>query len=157
MFIPSHPWFNLRVLNLIVPYLSESSSLNHENVGPFLVLSHKDHNSNMMNGKETGTKNIGLIPFGIVYSRKNTTQRKESTNLLHCHESTDPPSNTFPELAQPVQSTSSLSPKHPLCNHMSYKNLSPNFCVFTSQVSCMEIPKSVQDALKIPEWKEVAF
>ena len=40
---------------------------------------------------------------------------------------------------------------------MSYKNLSPNFHVFTSQVSCMEIPKSVQDALKIPEWKEVVF
>ena len=92
------------------------------------------------------------------------------TNLLHCHESTDSPSNTFPKLAQPIQSTLGLSPmsmsprsessestnynipivvykgvrsctKHPFSNYMSYKNLVPNFSVFTSQVSCIEIPK----------------
>ncbi|KAI3456022.1 hypothetical protein Pfo_012685, partial [Paulownia fortunei] len=85
------------------------------------------------------------------------------------------------EPAQSVQSTSDLSPrfksnesidynipivvrkgvrsctKHPLSNYVSYKNLSPNFRIFTSQVSCMEIPKSVHDALKIPEWKEAVF
>ena len=43
------------------------------------------------------------------------------------------------------------------CLTMCHTKISPNFRVFTSQVSCMEIPKSVQDALKIPEWKEVVF
>ena len=116
--------------------------------------------------------------------RRDTTQRKELVDLLHYYKSTDPPSNTFPEFAQPDQSTSGLNPKStsprsessdstdsnipivvhkgvrsctkdPLSNYKLYKNLSPNFHVFASQVSYIEIPKSVQDALKIPEWKEM--
>ena len=38
--------------NIIVPDLSESSSLNNENAYPSLVLSHKDHDSNITNGKK---------------------------------------------------------------------------------------------------------
>ena len=151
--------------------MSESSSLNNENVDPSLVLSHKDHDSNIMNGKEKSTKNTRLI-VDVLYSRRNITQRKELIDLLHYHESTYPPSNTFLEPTQPIQSTSGLNPKstspmfdssesrnsnipmvvrkgvrsctkHPSSNYMSYKNLSPKFHVFTSQVSCMEILKSV--------------
>ena len=40
---------------------------------------------------------------------------------------------------------------------MSYKNLSPVFHAFTSQLSCIEIPNTVQDALKVLEWKKVVF
>jgi hypothetical protein len=44
--------------------------------------------------------------------------------------------------------------QHPLSNYVSYENLSPIFRAFTSQE---EIPNTVQDALKVPEWKEAVF
>ena len=40
---------------------------------------------------------------------------------------------------------------------MSYKNLSPIFHAFTTQLACMEIPNTVQVALKVPEWKKAVF
>jgi len=40
-----------------------------------------------------------------------------------------------------------------LSNFVSYHNLSPPFYAFTSQLSSVEIPKNVQDALSVPEWK----
>ena len=47
--------------------------------------------------------------------------------------------------------------QHPLSKYVSYKNLSPVFRAFTSQLSSMEIPNIVQDALKFPEWKKAVF
>jgi hypothetical protein len=47
--------------------------------------------------------------------------------------------------------------QHLLSNYVSYENLSPVFHAFTSQLSCMEIPNTVQDALKVLEWKEAVF
>ena len=44
--------------------------------------------------------------------------------------------------------------KHPMSNYVSYKNLSPLFFVFTSHLSLVEIPKNVQEALQVPEWKK---
>ena len=44
-----------------------------------------------------------------------------------------------------------------MSNFVSYKNLSFSVVTFTSQLSSVEIPKNVQDALKIPEWKEVVL
>jgi hypothetical protein len=40
---------------------------------------------------------------------------------------------------------------------VSYENLSPIFRAFTSQLSCMEIPNTMQEALKVPEWKKAVF
>ena len=40
---------------------------------------------------------------------------------------------------------------------MSYNSLSPSFSAFTSQLSSVEIPKNVQDALQMTEWKEAVF
>lgn len=40
---------------------------------------------------------------------------------------------------------------------MSNENLSPHFHVFSSQLSCMEIYNTVQDALKAIKWKDVVF
>lgn len=37
---------------------------------------------------------------------------------------------------------------------VSYKELSPSYSAFTSQLSSVEIPTNVQDALQVPEWKE---
>ena len=41
-----------------------------------------------------------------------------------------------------------------MSHYLSYKNLSPDFRAFTSTLSCVEIPKTVQDALQVPKWKE---
>lgn len=40
---------------------------------------------------------------------------------------------------------------------VSYKNLSSSFFAFTSQLSCVEIPKNVKDALQVPVWKDVVL
>ena len=37
---------------------------------------------------------------------------------------------------------------------MSYKNLSSSYYTFVSQLSSVDIPKSIQKALKVPEWKK---
>ena len=44
--------------------------------------------------------------------------------------------------------------KHPLSNFISYKNISSSYCAFISKVSSVVIPKSVYEALNVPEWKE---
>ena len=47
--------------------------------------------------------------------------------------------------------------KHPLYNFLSYKSLSPSFQAFTSQLSCVTIPKDIQEALGVPEWREAVL
>ncbi|KAL3535564.1 hypothetical protein ACH5RR_004025 [Cinchona calisaya] len=42
-----------------------------------------------------------------------------------------------------------------MSNFVSHKKLSPMFSAFTSQLSSVVIAKNVQDALHVPEWKEV--
>ena len=41
-----------------------------------------------------------------------------------------------------------------MSNFICYEKISPSFYAFTTQLSCVEIPKNVQDALRVPEWKE---
>ncbi|RDY13294.1 Copia protein, partial [Mucuna pruriens] len=41
--------------------------------------------------------------------------------------------------------------EHPLSKYVSYENLSPVFHTFTSQLSILEIPNTLQDALRTPE------
>ena len=41
-----------------------------------------------------------------------------------------------------------------MSNFVSYKNMSLIFSVFTSQLYCVEIPKTEQDTLQVPEWNE---
>ena len=38
-----------------------------------------------------------------------------------------------------------------------HEKLSPSFHAFTSHLSNLEIPNSVQDALKVPEWRQAIF
>ncbi|RDY14079.1 hypothetical protein CR513_00908, partial [Mucuna pruriens] len=47
--------------------------------------------------------------------------------------------------------------QHPLYKYVSYENLSPAFRVFTSHLSILEIPNTLQDVLRIPKWKETIF
>ena len=46
---------------------------------------------------------------------------------------------------------------YPMSKFVSYNSLSPSFSAFTSQLSCLEIPKNVQNALAIPEWREAVL
>lgn len=43
--------------------------------------------------------------------------------------------------------------KYPLSNFVSYAKLSPSHLTFISQLSSVAIPKTVQEALSVPEWK----
>ena len=44
--------------------------------------------------------------------------------------------------------------KHPMSNYVSYDKLSPTFLAFTSQLFSVEIPKNVQEALRVPRWRK---
>ena len=44
-----------------------------------------------------------------------------------------------------------------MSNFVSYKNLSPSFSAFTTHLSLVEIPKTVQEALQVPKWKEAVL
>ena len=46
---------------------------------------------------------------------------------------------------------------YPMSKFVSYNNLSSVFYAFTSQLSCVEIPKNVQDALQVLEWRNVVL
>ena len=44
--------------------------------------------------------------------------------------------------------------KHPLANFLSYHHLSPTHKSFLTSLDSIVIPKSVEEALKDPNWKE---
>lgn len=69
-----------------------------------------------------------------------------------------PPKDIDPPIAvrKGVRSCSSR-PLYPMSKFVSYKNLSRLFSAFTSHISCVEIPKTVHDALNVPEWKEAVL
>ncbi|KAA0032563.1 Cysteine-rich RLK (receptor-like protein kinase) 8 [Cucumis melo var. makuwa] len=47
--------------------------------------------------------------------------------------------------------------KHPICNYVSYDNLSPQFRAFTASLDSTIIPKNIYTALECPEWKNVVM
>ena len=47
--------------------------------------------------------------------------------------------------------------KHPIATHASYHRLSTTMRAFTANLSSVEIPKDIQEALAIPEWKQVVL
>ena len=44
-----------------------------------------------------------------------------------------------------------------MSNFVSYKNFPSSMVTFISQLSSVEIPKNVQDALNIPKWKKTVL
>ena len=48
-------------------------------------------------------------------------------------------------------------PMYPLSNYVSYKNVSPAFRAFTTNLLIDEIPSSIYEALSIPKWKEAVL
>ncbi|KAL0561520.1 hypothetical protein IC582_001950 [Cucumis melo] len=47
--------------------------------------------------------------------------------------------------------------KHPICNYVSYDNLSPQFRAFTASLDSTIIPKNIYTALECLEWKNVVM
>ena len=47
--------------------------------------------------------------------------------------------------------------KHPISHHVSYNKLSPRFGAFTTSITDDEIPKSIQEALVTPKWREAVL
>lgn len=70
------------------------------------------------------------------------------------------PGNTIPETPSndldipiAVRKCVRTCTQHPICNFASYKGLSLNYHAFVTNLSNIEIPNSIQEALKNPEWK----
>ena len=47
--------------------------------------------------------------------------------------------------------------QHPISKFVSYDNLSPSFCAFTRNLSRIDVPRTIEDALAVPEWKSVVL
>ena len=43
--------------------------------------------------------------------------------------------------------------KYPISNYLSYKNLSSSYRALSEKITAAEVPNSIHEALKIPEWK----
>lgn len=121
----------------------------------------------------------------MTYSRRKHNLKESNFDPLQGQESklreepnsSECPSNNQTDSCQPVQFISNSSfesyddlnipiatpkgvrscTKHPIFNYVSFKNLSPFFFAFTSHLSSVEIPKNVQKALQVPEWKKAFF
>ena len=45
--------------------------------------------------------------------------------------------------------------QHPIHNYFSYKGLSPNFRTFLSNISKVQVPRTILEAFQHPKWKKV--
>ena len=113
-----------------------------------------------------GDLNIPNQPALRVYSRKQNSQgNKLPMNSMHCPESelvlgtnsssSGNPENIFETLDVPITHRKGVRSctKHPISKSVSYDNLSPSFHAFTTNLSSVNIPRSVKEAFDVPEWK----
>ena len=47
--------------------------------------------------------------------------------------------------------------QNPISKFVSYDNLSPSFHAFTTNLSRIDVPRTIEDALAVPEWKNVVL
>ncbi|KAG6491768.1 hypothetical protein ZIOFF_046706 [Zingiber officinale] len=107
---------------------------------------------------------------GIIYLRKNHQKGKDESSLQYSHDSE--PENLHPSTNNSLPKSDSQSEsgmpiafrkgdrsctKHPISKFVSYSNLSSSLVTFCSQLSNVDIPKNVQEALQVPKWKEVVL
>jgi len=136
--------------------------------------SHNQNDSDTDNGNKTSTKNSELL----TYSRRKHKESNpdplqgQESELRDKPTSYECPGNNQTDSCQPVQFISNSSfesyddlnipiatrkgvrscTKHLMSNYVSYKNLF--LFAFTSHLSSIEIPKNVQEALQVHEWKK---
>lgn len=114
---------------------------------------------------------------GFVNSKEYSKQKRRGTTLQHQQEynkrldhgiHNNPSKNpgNIPSSNSESDSSSKLDlsitlkkgvkscTKHTLSNSISYKNISPSYCVFISQMSNISIPNNMKEALNDPQWKE---
>lgn len=130
--------------------------------------------------------NKGIQPFDRVYLRKKRPQRIEPNDSRNCQSSEDSSGKNPSSFVQPIQNTvesesiltvldlvepifdNSDLPiavrkgvrsctKHPISNFISYEKLSPTFRAFTCELTKIEIPRDIQEALRVPKWKEAVL
>ncbi|KAA0034028.1 Beta-galactosidase [Cucumis melo var. makuwa] len=56
-----------------------------------------------------------------------------------------------------IETSTRSCTKHPICNYVSYDNLSPQFRAFTASLDSTIIPKNIYTALECPEWKNAVM
>ena len=44
--------------------------------------------------------------------------------------------------------------QHPISNFVAYEHLSPSFRAFATNLSGEEIPRTIQEALRVPKWRK---
>ena len=61
----------------------------------------------------------------------------------------------YSDLDRPIAKRKGVrsSTQHPLCYHLTYTSLSPTYRAFIKSLGQIQIPNSVQEALRVPEWK----
>ncbi|KAL4562118.1 hypothetical protein LXL04_034312 [Taraxacum kok-saghyz] len=112
--------------------------------------------------------------FQQVYSRRKQTQEIEvDVNPSSCHESDpvlDPSSQKrsgeslpsphfFPDLDLPIAVRKGVRSctKHPISKFISYSKLSPTYHAFSSSLSSISIPRTIEEAMTNPEWKKAVL
>ncbi|CAH9081355.1 unnamed protein product, partial [Cuscuta epithymum] len=102
--------------------------------------------------------------FGKVYERRVPNQRIEDiSDPETAHESDslteNGKGNNFSNLDLPIalRKEKRSCVKYPISNHVSYSRLSSTFATFSSIVSSISIPSTIQEALSKPEWKKAVL
>ncbi|CAH9115704.1 unnamed protein product, partial [Cuscuta europaea] len=102
--------------------------------------------------------------FGKVYERKVPNHRIEDIpDPATVNKSDSMPENdkgnNFSDLNLPIalRKEKRSCVKYPISNYLSYSQLSTSFAAFTSSLSSVSIPLTIQEALSIPEWKKVVL
>ena len=113
--------------------------------------------------EQNGTK------FGRVYTRRLPHQRTEVTTVWPCQESeprsenesgnSSISSNRSPESDLPIaiRKGKRSCVKYPISLVVSNSKLSSSFITFTTNVSNVQIPNNIQEALNVPEWKKAVL
>ena len=68
----------------------------------------------------------------------------------------DPPASPYLPIVIRKGNRSTRNP-YPIYNFLSYHRLSPTHCAFVSALSSVSIPKTIQEALSHPGWRQAIF
>lgn len=119
---------------------------------------------------DTATGDEETKRYGQVYTRRPQSRRDaiaphdqtfELRMDLHLQTHSSPGNNSEPS-PDKLESTELLDlhiafrkgvracTKHPLSNHVSYNKISTSYSNFISQLHCVNVPKTVQEALRSP-------
>ena len=75
-----------------------------------------------------------------------------SPNLAESSDSQVGSQPVFDDLDVPIALRKGKRNVHPISNYMSYTNLSENYEAFTSELTNLMIPRTIQEALQEPKW-----